>query len=561
MQQKGPIWLIGSTGVGKSTIGRKLAALTGRDFIDLDDLIEREAGRSIAEIFATSGESLFRALEGAAVARLGNQRPNAVIATGGGTPTVADALSRIRHSGLSIWLRAEVDEILPRLDLQKRPLLANAPDPRAKLAELIAARSPFYARADLTIDRRGRDGEKVAVEIAEWLAAYGSAPLAPPDLAELTVELSARSYPILFDAGANAETRFAALLARRSPPGRSVIGVVSDETVARLHRPRYLAALQQRGFRVVEATVPDGESSKSMERGAQVAEALARGGLDRRSTVVALGGGVVGDLAGFVASILFRGVACAQVPTTLLAQVDSSVGGKTGVNLPSGKNLAGTFHQPTLVFVDLSTLATLPARDLSAGLAEIAKHAFLDGGSLLARLENEAERARAGDPTLLAEVIAASCAIKARVVAGDEREENPEGGRILLNLGHTVGHALESDSHRRGDPLRHGEAVALGLVAAARIGRTLDGADPAIEDRVSALLARLGLPNDLDHRLQPGALDAISVDKKRVGAMVRYVALPRPGAPHVIPIPPSQLALLLSPTANSRYDTPRRTPS
>ncbi len=547
-----PIWLLGLTGVGKSTVGRALAARLGRAFADLDDEIAREAGASIAELFAREGEAGFRRREAAAVARAA--AGDAVVAAGGGAPCFGANLEVMQRSGPTVWLRDGLDAILARVDVASRPLLAAAPDPRARLAELLAARAPVYRRADHWIERRGRAPDALAAAVDAAL--QQEAPCYDcderPPLA-----------PIYFAALPAAERFFVARLARVAPPARAAVGLVTDETVGRLHLPRYRAALQQAGYRLREVVVPDGEAAKTMQRAAEVADAFARD-LDRRSTVVALGGGAVGDLAGFVASILFRGVAFVQAPTTLLAQVDASVGGKTGVNLPSGKNLVGTFHQPRFTFADLSALATLDARDVASGLAELAKHALLDGGALLARLEAEAERARAADPALLAELVAASCAIKERVVAADEREQDPAGGRLLLNLGHTVGHALESDSHRRPrhpqDPLRHGEAVALGLVAAARVSRALAGAPAALEACVASLLARLGLPVDLDRRLTADALAAIAVDKKRAGADVRFVALQQPGAPRVVAVAPARLAELLSTAADRSYDPQRRSP-
>ncbi|MFI5289966.1 MAG: 3-dehydroquinate synthase, partial [Polyangia bacterium] len=280
----------------------------------------------------------------------------------------------------------------------------------------------------------------------------------------------------------------------------------------------------------------------------QVADRFVKGGLDRRSLVVALGGGVVGDLGGFVASVFLRGVPYVQVPTTLLAQVDSSVGGKTGVNLASGKNLVGTFHQPLCVYADLTTLSTLPARDLSSGLAEIVKHGVIADEALLLRLEERAEEARAGDPALLAELVRRSCAIKAEVVATDEREllsDAPGGGRAQLNFGHTVGHALESASAGGPAPLRHGEAVALGMIAAARVGEKLGLGDPALEARLVALLPRLGLPTDLDRRLDGPTLERVGVDKKRAGGRVAMVLVPRIGQAALSPIEPHRLGEIL----------------
>ncbi|HEY7957805.1 MAG TPA: 3-dehydroquinate synthase [Polyangia bacterium] len=360
-----------------------------------------------------------------------------------------------------------------------------------------------------------------------------------------SIELD-RSYLIYIDPDAGAEARLAEEVRRRA--ASSTIGLITDETVAGLHWPRVEAALAERGLKVVTVVVPDGESSKSLATVEQVADRFVKGGLDRRSLVVALGGGVVGDLGGFVASVFLRGVPYVQVPTTLLAQVDSSVGGKTGVNLASGKNLVGTFHQPLCVYADLTTLSTLPARDLSSGLAEIVKHGVIADEALLLRLEERAEEARAGDPALLAELVRRSCAIKAEVVATDEREllsDAPGGGRAQLNFGHTVGHALESASAGGPAPLRHGEAVALGMIAAARVGEKLGLGDPALEARLVALLPRLGLPTDLDRRLDGPTLERVGVDKKRAGGRVAMVLVPRIGQAALSPIEPHRLGEIL----------------
>jgi 3-dehydroquinate synthase len=339
-----------------------------------------------------------------------------------------------------------------------------------------------------------------------------------------------RSYPIFVDADSGAEQRFAAELSARIPDGR--IGIVTDDTVAKLHLARYADALRARNRRVTAVVVPDGESSKSLRHAEELCESFAREGLDRGALVVALGGGMVGDLAGFVASIFLRGVAYVQVPTTLLAQVDSSVGGKTGVNLPAGKNLVGCFWQPRLVWADVTSLATLSERDRAAGLAEVIKHALIADVPLLELLEANAAAARAGEPALLAELVARSCTIKARVVGSDERETT--GARALLNFGHTVGHALEAASHAQHDPLRHGEAVALGMMAAARVQRASGGID--LEPRIAALLAAVGLPIDLDRRLSPEALARIAVDKKRTGERIAFVIVDEPGRARLLPL-------------------------
>ena len=348
-----------------------------------------------------------------------------------------------------------------------------------------------------------------------------------------------RSYVIFVDGELGAEERFAGELCARLPTGK--VGIVTDETVAKLHLPRYADALRGRNRRVTAAVVPDGEGSKSLARAEELCESFAREGLDRGAVIVALGGGVVGDLAGFVASIFLRGVAYVQVPTTLLAQVDSSVGGKTGVNLPAGKNLVGTFWQPRLVYADVTSLATLSERDRAAGMAEVIKHAFIADVPLLERLEGCAANACAGDPTLLEELVARSCAIKARVVGADERETT--GARALLNFGHTVGHALEAASHKMPDPLRHGEAVALGMLAAARVGKALGGVD--LEPRLRALCAAVRLPVDLDRRLSHEALARVAVDKKRGGDLLHFVVVDEPGTARLVPLAPSRISEIL----------------
>ena len=559
-QPSGALWLVGMMGAGKSTVGRMLGEATGRTFVDLDWRIEETSGRSIAEIFEKDGEAAFRALEAEHVLRIADESAGTigpVVAAGGGAPTHSGNLELMRGSGLVVWLRADVDEVLRRLDVRSRPLLARAADARARLLQLESQRRDYYRQADLTIDRGERESRAVADEILKWLVDHGGTSLALPPLGsggrELSVELPSARYHVLVDTHLDAAQHFAARLARIAPPGRTRVGLVTDENVERLHGTRYLAALQKRGFRVMSAIVPAGEESKSLGRVEEVCEALALGGLDRRSLVVALGGGVVGDLAGFVAAILFRGIAWAHVPTTLLAQVDASVGGKTGVNLVPGKNLVGAFHQPSLVLADVGSLATLDARDLRSGLGEIVKHAFLEGGALLERIEARADDARAGDRTLLAELIASSVELKARIVAADERESLPDGGRALLNLGHTIGHALETASARdpethglEGTPLRHGEAVALGLLAAARLGKELLDEHPDLEPRLVTLLGRLGLPVDLDERLKrPLALAAITLDKKRAGGQLRLVLLEKPGAAKVIAVDTARVRTLL----------------
>jgi 3-dehydroquinate synthase len=349
-----------------------------------------------------------------------------------------------------------------------------------------------------------------------------------------------RSYPIFVDAEPGSETRFAAELDRRAPTGR--VAIVTDETVATCQLARFADAVRARGRKLSAAVVPDGEGSKSLARAEELCESFAREGLDRKGVVVALGGGVVGDLAGFVASIFMRGLPYVQVPTTLLAQVDSSVGGKTGVNLPSGKNLAGSFWQPLFVWADVTALGTLSDRDRIAGLAEVVKHAAIADAALLSTLETRAADARAGAPELVAELVLRSCVLKAKVVGDDERETT--GARALLNFGHTVGHAIEAASQRDKRPLRHGEAVALGMLAAARVGVAL-GTSAGLEARLRSLCQALGLPTALDPWLTPATLAAVAVDKKKSADNIAFVVVDAPGAARLVPLSTVKLSEIL----------------
>jgi 3-dehydroquinate synthase len=292
--------------------------------------------------------------------------------------------------------------------------------------------------------------------------------------------------------------------------------VVSAPPVARRYAAPLLAGLARAGLAATLAGMPDGEDKKNLDTVRRLYASALKARLDRRSTIVALGGGVVGDVAGFLAATYLRGLAFVQCPTTLLAMVDASIGGKTGVDLPEGKNLVGAFHQPRLVWMDLSTLSTLPDRQWRTGMAEVIKYGFIGDPSLLARLEREDLDSLQGKPALLADIVARSAGMKARVVAADERETR--GRRELLNLGHTFGNAIETVSGYR--DYTHGEAVAIGLCAAAR----LRGWPADVVARVDALVARWGLPVRARRPLPRGKiLAAMARDKKNLAGRWRFV--------------------------------------
>jgi 3-dehydroquinate synthase len=334
----------------------------------------------------------------------------------------------------------------------------------------------------------------------------------------VNVELGKRSYPILIGAGLIGRTE----LFRQHLKAHDLL-IVSNSTVAPLYLRSLTASLT--GRRVVEVILPDGEAHKTLANAARVLDVLVANRFARDCALLALGGGVVGDLAGFAAACYQRGVAFAQVPTTLLAQVDSAVGGKTGVNHPGGKNLIGAFHQPLLVMSDTATLATLPERELRAGLAEVIKYGLICDAALFAWLEAHLDELIARDTAALAHVIRRSCEIKAAIVGRDEREQ---GERALLNLGHTFGHALESATAYQ--EWLHGEAVGAGLVMAAALSRECGLLSPTEAGRIVRLIERAGLPTRVASVTPAAALEHMRIDKKVLGGRLRLVLLRGIGA-------------------------------
>jgi shikimate kinase / 3-dehydroquinate synthase len=525
----GAVLLWGFMGTGKSTVGPLLARALGREFVDLDEVIAVAAGASVAALFAREGEAGFRAREARAL-EAALERPGVVVAPGGGALCSDAALARARERGPLVVLRATIDEIVRRGGAS-RPLLVGTADPRQAAADLLEARRRFYEAADLAVATDGRPPAAIAAEIAAWLGRRGVTG-APEQV--VPVELGPRRYPVVVAYGYAGLARHLQLL-----PGVPC-ALVTDANVAQAQLPLVAAELAAAGLQPTVLTVEAGEASKSLGVVERVLEGLVAAGLERRSPVIGLGGGVVGDLAGFVASIYLRGVPYVAVPTSLLAQVDASVGGKTGVNL-GGKNLVGTFHQPQACYVNLLALGTLPPAELRAGCAEVVKHALIADPALLAHLELHAERIAAGDLEALEPCVRRSVEIKARVVARDEREA---GERLVLNLGHTVGHAIEAASGFR---VRHGEAVAVGLLAALRLSARRGLCEPALEGRIAALLGRLGLPVTLDPWLRREVLRHCAVDKKRAEGEVRFVAVSAPGAVRILQLPLAELEANLLP--------------
>jgi 3-dehydroquinate synthase len=355
---------------------------------------------------------------------------------------------------------------------------------------------------------------------------------------EVNVSLGARSYPIVIG------SRWLDTVGSRV---REVIGrkalravVVTDSRVAPLYVPRVLESLRAAGFTVSEIQIPEGEQHKNLAWLALVYDRLLEAHIDRDSPVVAVGGGVVGDLAGFAAATILRGVPLVQVPTTLLAQVDAAIGGKTAINHAAGKNLIGAFHQPRLVAIDLETLKTLPRREYVAGLAEVVKYAAILDARMFVELEQNAEALLRQDPKRVEDVVAGCCRLKARVVEADEREGDL---RAVLNFGHTIGHAIETlTEYRR---YLHGEAVAIGMVCAARVSIAKGTLARSEAGRLESLLAKLGLPTTVPRELVAEQIAlTIEADKKAAGGKIKFVCLAAIGKTTFEALPAMEIAKL-----------------
>jgi shikimate kinase/3-dehydroquinate synthase len=479
----GALVLVGFMGAGKSTSARALAAGLGSQALDSDRVLEQRLGEQIESFFDREGEPAFRAREEEVVLEL-LERPDArVIALGGG----ALASGRVREALAAhtvVHLEVEPEEAWRRASNHGRPL---ARDP-ARFARLHSDRVALYESvADVIVPPGQREGIRRALPALEALAE------APAGTRLVWASAASGEYPVFLGTGLAASGFFYPRARRRF--------VVTDENVAR-------AVPVEGDERIV---IPAGEEHKTLTGAESVLRRLAKAGAERGDLVVAVGGGVVGDLAGFCAAVYQRGIRHVQVPTTLVAQVDSAYGGKTGVDLPEGKNYAGTFHQPAAVLCDPALLATLPREELAAGYVEVVKTALIAGGPLWSRVRRGEE--------VDAEVIMGCLRTKLAVVAADERDA---GRRQVLNLGHTVGHAIEAaTSYGR---YRHGEAVGIGLLVALR----LSGREP-LRAEVADLLAARGLPLAFGGASVDDVLALVERDKKRAGGRVPFVLVEAPG--------------------------------
>jgi len=508
------IVLVGLMGAGKTSIGRRLAARIGLPFRDADTEIELAAGCTVPELFARYGEAAFRDGERRVIRRLLSADP-LVLAFGGGAfldPATRDV---VRDEAVSVWLRCSLDTLIRRVaGRDHRPLLQGG-DKAAIMQELMERRYPVYAEADIVVDCGEESPDATTGKVLNAVTGWRRP-------RRLSVALSSTRYDVVIGDGLLA--RAGAHLAPVLPQKRAVI--VTDETVAGLHLPALRAGLAETAIATSEIVVPPGEASKNLETFATIVDGLLAAGVERRTAVIALGGGVVGDLAGFAAAATLRGLPFVQMPTTLLAQVDSSVGGKTGINTARGKNLIGAFHQPRLVLADTDTLASLPPRELRAGYAEVVKAGLIGDAGFFAWCEAHGAAVVGGEREAQAEAIRRACAFKAAVVGDDEREEKASDGRALLNLGHTFAHALEAE-YGYGGGILHGEAVAVGIGLAFRLSTRLGLCPRDDAERVVGHIGMIGLPAELsmlNRRFSAAALlGHMRRDKKMQDGALKFV--------------------------------------
>jgi 3-dehydroquinate synthase len=527
MRNQGHIVLVGPMGSGKSTLGQALAARLGLRFIDVDQRIVADAGCSIADLFAQEGEAGFRAREARLLAQaLGEDA--AVVATGGGAVLADGNRAAMRGAGRVVYLQVDAAAQLARLHGDTgRPLL-QAVDPAQALAALQAVREPLYrATAHLMFDTTALAPQAAAAALAERLRDFRDNTDMHDTLHMVEVG-GAAPYQIHIGPGLLDDGTLLAATLR----GRHAL-LVSDTHVAPLYADRVDAALRAAHpeLRIARHVVAAGEAEKTLANFGGVIDALAALGATRDACVFALGGGVTGDMAGFAAACWMRGIDVVQLPTTLLAMVDSSVGGKTAVDIPQGKNLVGAFHPPRAVIADTAALRTLPPRELRAGLAEVIKYGAIVDAGFLHWLDAHGDALLAGDDAALAQAIARSCEHKAAIT---ERDPFERGERALLNFGHTFGHAIEAEQGYA-DGLNHGEAVAVGMLLAARLSATLGLASWGEAEALRTLLARFGLPVDVPDGLAPEALLArMRLDTKAQASGLRFILWNGPGAAKVV---------------------------
>lgn len=537
------IVLTGFSGTGKTAVAPLLAERIGWTVVDTDRVVEEMAGRSILEIFREQGEEAFRHLESDAI-RQATGKANVVVSTGGGAILSVANRRLFAEAGFIVCLEARPETIHSRLasrsdvEALDRPLLATA-DPLLRIRDLKASRQHLYALADWTVNTDGLSPEAVVEEIMRAYEAYAESALgvtgrveamaaeyvvapartlhAVPEGAACVVRTALRDYPVFVGWGT-----LSTLGDRLCAAGLNGFAyVISDEQVWHHLGDEIRSTLRSAGVEFDSRTVPPGEASKTLESAQGLYDWLIEGKAEREHTIVAVGGGVVTDLGGYVAATYARGLSLVHVPTSMLGMVDAAIGGKVAVNHPLAKNMIGVFYQPRFVYADPAVLRTLPPREIRSGLGEAIKHGMIADERYLAFLEKNVDAVLRLDPDVLERLVRDSVAIKAAVVSEDEFEMT--GRRSLLNYGHTLAHALESTTgYAR---FRHGEADGIGMMAAASISVRMGLLDPGVMERQRKVLELYGLPTRADGIDRARVEAAIALDKKVRGKRVRWVLL------------------------------------
>ena len=520
------IALIGFSTTGKSAVARMVAAQLGWDFVDTDDEIVRHSAKSIPDIFEQDGEDEFRQLEREAL-KQSCQRDRVVIAAGGGAIVDPGNRELLLKTSVVICLESRAETVYQRLlqdtvdssDPVVRPLLAGD-DPLGRIKQLKASRQSYYAIADWTVHTDNLTLEEVSREVIKGWQYISRNREDEGSSIEASmackVETASGQYPVYVGWGLLEE-----LGDKMRQGGLSgTANIISDETVFSIYGERVKKVLEKDGFAVNCCLVPPGEASKNIDGAVKIYDFLIENHVERNDVIVALGGGMVGDLAGFVAATFLRGLPWIQVPTSLIAMADASIGGKVAIDHSRGKNLIGAFYQPRLVLTDIQTLTTLPERELISGWAEVIKHGLILDAEFVELLEANTEDLMKLEPEITTDVIARSAVIKANVVSQDEKEA---GKRIFLNYGHTIAHGLEAASNY--ERFLHGEAVSIGMMGAARLSHRLGILSQDTVDRQEALLQEFKLPVVCSGVDLNEVLAAMELDKKVRGKAIQWVLL------------------------------------
>ena len=517
--------LTGFAGTGKTVVGQAVATLLGWRFLDTDAVLERLAGKSVEAVFADDGEGAFRDLESKVLAEVCSSTQQ-VISTGGGMVIDPANQSLMRDSGFVVCLEAKAETIIQRLfsatseNETVRPLL-QGDHPLERAMELKEGRAAAYDQVHWTIHTDELSVQDIAREVVRAARMLDTTSEEAKDShsADLAAVVRSATGPCPVYAGIRLIGSIGTMC--RTAGLTSTAYVISDSNVFYTHGRKVQMSLEAADITVHTFVVPAGETSKSVETLEACYQWLAEQKAERGHFIVAVGGGVVGDLAGFAAATFNRGLPVVQVPTSLAAMVDASIGGKTAINLSAGKNLVGAFYQPRMVLADVESLESLPERERAAGWSEAIKHGLILNADLFQTFEDHSEAITNLDQPLTSDVVRRSMAVKADVVTRDERETL--GLRILLNYGHTIGHGLETATEY--GALLHGEAVAIGMTAAVRISRSMGLIGDEVVSRQDKVLKLYGLPTRIPGADREAIRRAMGVDKKKTDGNIRWVLL------------------------------------